>query len=193
MKPRTDSRSYDWFAVLCRPQGEKTADRIFEDMGFATFLPTRTAWRYITHKNKEMGTKFEVEYALMPRYLFLGINQGTPGIGAVYAFMERPGGRRLIQGMLSDQGWPVVIPHDGRNGLRQLMWLHAGGEFRAPDYHRYMATYEEFNVGETGHHLGLGISGRVVDVTETQAQMAVQFFGAERLVSIKLEKVKAVA
>lgn len=210
MDSRLDSRSYDWFAVTTRPQREIVAATILEKQGFAVFVPTETRWRWVTHKNRIRKRKFEVEYPLIPRYVFIGMNAGTPGFEGLFCFMQqlddhspmtsphmldKPRGlqHRLITGIIGHQGVPVQIPHDGPQGLRNLMWLHSGGKFRAPSYHRYMETHREYQVGDRVEVDGGIFEGKVTEVTSEGAKVLVEFFGSQRLVSVGLEKIAPAA
>lgn len=184
---RNDSRAYAWFVVVVPPQKELAAERILGKEGFATFVPVRREYRYANKIARAQGRKTERRFALMPRYLFLGMGAGTPGWDRVVCY-------RLVQGIIGHEGRPLEVPHDtchGQPGLRDLMWRHNAGDFNAPGYQRYMETHREFGPGDDVLAIDENLKGKVIEIIEDRARVELPFFGAYRVVEVGLANLRA--
>lgn len=186
----SDSRAYRWYALTTAPQKELAVQKILDRDGFATFVATKTEFRYVNRTARVQRRKVERTYPLMARYVFVGMNEGTPGWGRISAFMHSVGDARgrAITGVIGQNGKPSPIPHDP---LRDLMVRHASGRFNAPGYQRWMETRREFGVGDRVLTDIEGIEGKVIEITDAKARVLMEFLGASREVHIPLEKLAA--
>lgn len=163
---------------MVQPQKERVFQRLLDGDGFATFVPLKTEWRFTNAVTRIKVKKREVQYPLMPRYVFVGMNTRTPGWASVFRFdIIRP---RVI----SLQGHPYEIP----NGpLYRLMRSHNQGRFNAPDAHRYMQTHQEFEVNDRVLVEGGLFEGRVVEITGRIAKVLVGLLGGQEI-NVELDK-----
>ncbi len=201
---RLDSRNYTWFAVVTPPQKEFVAEKVLANEGFATFLPTRKEWRFRNKIARMKRQKHEVTYPLMPRYVFIGMSEGTPGWErvmpyAIRRFIADGDGqareiearltrRPLVQYIVGVDGEPFEIPADP---LWRLMVEYNRGRFNAPGYHQFMQTHREFTVGDTVVTEDGLFEGVVRQIEGHMAKVFIQFFGDDREVEVALEKLVA--
>lgn len=186
----TDSRTFTWYALTTAPQREFAVQSILDREGFATFVPVRREFRYVNKTARIQRRKVEKVYPLMPRYVFLGMADGTPGWGRVFCFMLDPTDNRgrAITGIIGHEGKPSPIPHAP---LRDMMVRHNKGAFNAPGFQRYMQTKREFAVGDKVLTEDGLFEGRVIDITDAKARVLVEFLGAQRIVDADLERLVA--
>ncbi len=191
---RLDSRAYRWYALCVPPQREFAVERILGQAGFAVFVPTRTEWRFANRSARKKKSKREITYPLMPRYVFVGMNEGTPGWADIWRF-------RIVTSVIWDAGKPYEVPHDTRKGsnghpdrpgLRDLMWQHNAGQFRAPGEQQYMQTRREFEVGDSVLTDDGLFEGRVAEIEGKMARVFVDIFGGSREIKISLDKLVAI-
>ena len=183
---RLDSRAFRWFVLCVPPQAELAAKRILKDAGFAVFVPTEIKRKITFNAAYRNGVETERTLPIMPRYVFLGMNEHTPGWAGVFRF-------RIVTGVIWHAGKPYQVPHDSRvgttprPGIRELMWRHNRGEFDSPDHHKYMQTHHEFEEG-ADVITDLGMIGRVEKITEDRAQVLVEILGGFHAIDIDLAK-----
>src|SRR5687768_12092164 len=67
--PLEKAAALSWYALLVPPQKEFVAQQILHDRGLSTFVPVERKWR---RRNKFAKVKELIEYALAPRYVFVG-------------------------------------------------------------------------------------------------------------------------
>lgn len=189
-----DSRSYTWYALRVQPQRELSCQRILDDLGFATFVAVSKRWEFPNRQTKARWEKREVVRPIMPGWVFVGMNDWTPGWARIVWIP-------LITGIVAWGGQPMVIPHDRReirnsegevvgyrSGLRDLIWQQAGGRFNAPDYERWQDTQHRFKPGDeviTSHEddTGQKVRAKVIEITDRRCKLLLErglFGGAVR-------------
>ena len=178
---RLDSREYNWFVLCVPPQRELVAEHILRDAGFAVFVPTKVEFKFANKIARCKGVKTERILPIMPRYVFIGMNEHTPGWAGVFRF-------EIVTSLIWFDGKPYEVPHDP---LRRFMWRHSAGEFSAPDHHRYMQTHREFEEGADVIS-DLGIEGKVTKITGNMAKVLIELLGGKHEVDIALEKLTPV-
>ena len=202
-----------WFALTVPPQRERTVATILGQPkagGFATFVPVRTEFRL--RKSRYSRKKVETTYPLMPRYVFVGMNDRTGGWAHIFNIMDRdqydPRTRRLerrsipfaqkratVLGVVGMAGQPVEIPVRNLIDLRRRS---SDGAFTAPNAHAFMQTHREVAVGDVAELLDApvpGMTGRVIEIDEINGRAMVEqeFFGSLRRVEVALDRVAAPA
>ena len=196
---RLDSREYNWY-VLCVPAQEELAvQKIMDGEGFATFVPVAIKPKFANAAALARMVKVEVALPIMPRYMFIGMSDRTPGWARVFCYtgIFNRYKRRLATGVLGVNGKPAEVRHDtikGKNGepdmpgLRAFMLRHSKGEFNAPGYHKKMRqTGREFGPGDTVTTEGEGITFRVIDIEDGKAGGFVKMFGKVHKVNVSIE------
>ena len=187
---RLDSREYDWFVLCVAPQRELAVEKILGGEGFATFVPTRREFRFANHIARMKKCKTEKTYPLMPRYIFVGMSDRTPGWERIFCFTGALNYRRerIISSVIFMNGKPYQIPHDP---IHDLMDRFNHGHFNCPEREKYMQTYREFKVGdEVLTEDGL-FEGRVKEIDGNIATMLVNIFGGNREIMVALDKLVA--
>lgn len=181
-----DCRSYTWFVAFTPPQKEFTAEKLLGDSGLATFFPTRRELHWSNGADAARGWKGKrvKEYPLFPRYVFIGMLE--PMWIAVWGLTRDP--HRVVTSILGVDDVPAVVPH---KPLWALMQRHGGGEFTAPESHRYMVTGREFSEGDRVLTDDGLFEGLVENINGTTAQVIVKMLGASRQVTIPLENLIA--
>ena len=182
MLSRLDSRAYSWYAVCVPPQKEFVFQRLLDRDGFATFVPTRKEWRFANRIARVKKRKSEKVYPVMPRYVFVGMNTGTPGWDAVFRF------NIIHPTVIGFDGEPYQIPNDP---LYRLMREHNRGRFNAPDSHRYMQTHREFKAGDMVLTDDGLFEGRVQELQGNMARVFIEMFGSSREVMVDIDKLVA--
>lgn len=201
---RLDSRDYRWFAICVPPQKEFVFQRLLDGDGFATFVPTRKVWRFRNHQARVQGKKHEVEYPIMPRYVFVGMNDHTPGWAEVFRYRvffdrvsedqlrrrDRPGyrDRHVKASIVGFDGQPYQIPN---RPLYNLMLAHNAGTFNAPDSHKYMQTHYEFGPDDRVITDDGLFEGRVQEISGNMAKVFIEIFGGYREIEVSLDKLVA--
>ncbi len=187
---RLDSRAYTWFVLCVAPQLELTVEKILGKEGYATFVPTRREYRFANHIARMKKRKTERIYPLMPRYIFVGMSDRTPGWERIFCFTGTLNYRRerIITSVLFNDGKPFEVPH---NPIHDLMKRFSQGRFNCPEREKYMVTHREFKVGdEVLTEDGL-FEGRVKDIDGDIATMLINIFGGNREIRVALDKLVA--
>ncbi len=184
---RLDSREYRWY-VLCVPaQTELAVEKIIGAEGFATFVPVARKPKFANGAARARMEKTEVSLPIMPRYVFLGMSDLTPGWSRVFCYtgIFNRYKRRLATGVLGVNGKPCQVRHEP---LRAFMLRHSSGEFNAPGYHKKMRqTGREFGPGDTVTTEGDSITFKVIDIEEGKAGGFVKMFGKIHPVNVSIE------
>ena len=178
---RLDSRDYSWFVLCVPPQREFVVEILLSRTGFAIFIPTKREFKFANMAARRRGRKTEMTLPIMPRYVFMGMNDHTPGWYGALRF-------KVITGIIGFDGQPYEMPNEP---LRKLMWQHNSGEFNAPLHHRYMQTHREFEEGDDVITDDGLFEGKVVQISGNMAKVFIEMFGQYREVSITLEKLVA--
>jgi len=218
---RLDSRAYRWFVLCVPPQRELAVQKVMAREGFATFVPVAKEWKFTNAAARARMKKSEVKLPLMPRYVFLGMSDQTPGWGRVFCFtqffaprkeddgqvwLERLGTptyrpRRIITGVIGFNGRPYEVPHDtvkgqdgkpDRVGIRAFMLRHNAGKFNAPSHHKYMQTHREFEVGDMVETDDEAFTGQVIEIEDHKAVFEMMMFGRKVKTRISLENLVVV-
>jgi len=172
-----DCRDYDWSLLCTPPQREFLAERLLIGEGFATFVPIRREFRFDNRVAKARRVKTEKHYPLLPRYIFLGMNEETPSWYSVFRF-------RVITSVVGIGNVPAKVYH---KPLFDLIQRHARGRFNAPHQHRYMQTHREFKVGSTVFTSDGVLRGKVREIQGNMAKVLTRFLGADRIISVPLD------
>ena len=188
---RLDSREFSWYVLCVPPQKELAVETIMGGEGFATFVPVKREHKFANEAARARMKKTEVSLPIMPRYIFLGMSDRTPGWARVFCYtgIFNKFKRRVATGVLGVNGKPCQVRHEP---LRKFMLRHSAGEFNAPGYHKYMKTHLEFEVGDmviTDDEL---FTGRVIDITDNRAKVFIEIFGGGHEVSIPLENLVSI-
>lgn len=147
----------DWYMVQTAPQREWIGQAIVAEHGHPVFLPTRDVWR---RRNRAERHKRRVQFALIPRCLFLAFTPGAEDWLRLY-------NADAITGVVSVQGKPRALPP------AQLQdFLHRIGGVSAPDHQRYMRSRAEFAVGDTVRVVDGPLAGQLVEVTSIRGASA---------------------
>lgn len=173
---RLDSRAYNWFILCVPPRREFAVERILGDAGFAVFVPARTEWRFSNRIARKRKQKKEITLALMPRYLFLGMSDATPGWHGALKF-------KVVTSIIHLDGKPYEVPG---NAVSDMMWRHNNGKFRAPGMQKYMETRREFEVGDKVLTEDGLFEGRVQEITPPFARVLIKMLGSSREVMVDL-------
>ena len=195
------SRAYRWFVLCVPPQKELAVQQIMDREGFATFVPVAKEHKFANGAARARAEKTLASVPLMPRYVFIGMNDNTPGWERVFCFTSifNPRKERVATGVIGMNGEPYEVPHDtirikgqpDRIGIRAFMLRHNAGEFNAPSYHKHMQTHREFEPGDTVITEDELFTGRVVDITDATARVFIDIFGGGHEVKVPLEKLVA--
>lgn len=184
---RLDSRKFKWFVLCTAPQRELAVQKIMDREGFATFVPVREKPKFVNGAARARMEKILVELPIMPRYVFVGMSDRTPGWERVYCFTGTLNYRRerVITGVLGVDGKPAEVRHEP---LRLFMLRHSSGEFNAPGYHRKMRqTGREFGPGDTVTREDDSITFQVIDIEDGKASGFVRMFGKIHKVNVSIE------
>lgn len=182
---RTDPKAYRWFALTVPPQREKAVNGILQNAGFATFLPVRREFRYANRVQRMKRKKKLESFPLIPGYVFVGMNEHTPGWWNILRF-------GIITGIIGHDGRPVEIPSDeSARGLGKLMADDSAGRYNAPGVHAHMKTFKEFRVGDRVLTEDRLFEGRVIEMRDTRAKVMVEIFGTTRYADIAIDRLEA--
>lgn len=181
-----DCRSYTWHVVCTPPQREFRAQELLGDAGLATFAPRRRElhWSNGADAGRGWKGKREKEYPLFPRYIFIGMI--VPLWSDVFELTRAP--HRVVTSILGVDDVPAKVPH---KPLWDLMQRHGGGEFWAPESHRYMKTGREFAEGQKVQTDDGLFEGLVENINGTTARVIVELLGGYTKFTIPLEKLIA--
>ena len=184
---RLDSRAFRWFVLCVPPQTELAVEKIMGAEGFATFVPVARKPKFANAAARARMEKTETDLPIMPRYVFLGKSDRTPGWERVFCYTSifNPHKRRLATGVLGMNGQPCQVRHEP---LRLFMLRHNSGEFNAPGYHKRMRqTGREFGPGDMVTTEGDSITFRVIDIADGKAGGFVRMFGKIHEVNVSIE------
>ncbi len=196
---RLDSRDYRWFVLCVPPQKELAVERIMGAEGFATFVPVAKEHKFANAAARGRMDKKLVSLPLMPRYVFLGMSDNTPGWARVFCYTSifNRHKQRIATGVIGMNGRPYEVPHDtvrgkdgkpDRVGIRTFMLRHNAGEFNAPSYHKYMQTHREFEPGDMVITEDELFTGKVIEIDGHTALLDLEIFGGRHKTRIALEK-----
>lgn len=101
-----------WYAIKSRPNAERKAEASLQERGFDVFLPLETEW-----KRRRTGRE-RVSKALIPGYLFVGLN---PGKSLYFALQA--------DGVASVVGWGGVAQEIRSGFVYDLRARQLAGEF----------------------------------------------------------------
>ncbi len=178
---RLDLREYRWFVLCTPPQREFLAELLLSREGFATFIPTRREWRFNNHVARMKRIKTERTYPLMPRYLFVGMSDHTPGWRGIFRF-------GVVTSVIGVDNVPEVVRYQP---LHDLMQRHNAGRFRAPLAHQYMQTHREFKVGDRVLTDDGLFEGKVKEIKGNMAKVFIEIFGRTTQFEVPLDKLVA--
>ncbi len=173
----------NWYVLNVMPRREAEAAESLTTRGFHVYVPMIKKWR---RANKYTQRKQLRSFALMPGYVFLGTTTAWPA-------WHRVMGARFVRGVLSVDRRPLRIPLKEIDGLVER---ENDGEFTAWDLERYMRSNREVALGEEAEVVTGPLTGQRVQVVEISAMTAkvlMTMLGDERLVSVGLETLEAVA
>ncbi len=189
---KLDSREYAWFVLCVPPQRELAVEKILSAEGYATFTPVTKKYGFANGAARARKQKTEVAIPLIPRYVFIGMSDRTPGWDRVWCYtgIFNKFRHRIATGVLGVDGKPCQVRHEP---LRQFMLRHSSGAFNSPSYHRYMRqTGREFEPGDmvvTDDEL---FTGRVIEITDNRARVFIDIFGGGHEASIPIDKLVAI-
>ena len=188
---RLDSREFKWFVLCVPPQRELAVEQIMGGEGFATFVPVTIKYDFCNGAAKARMQKTEIRLPIMPRYVFIGMNDKTGGWDRVFCYtgIFNKFKHRIATGVLGVDGRPCQVRHEP---LRKFMLRHSSGAFNSPSYHKYMQTHREFEVGDLVQTEDELFTGRVIDITDNRAKVFISIFGGGHEASIPLEQLVAI-
>ncbi len=184
---RLESRAFAWFVLCCRSQTELVVEKIIGAEGFATFVPVARKPKFANAAAKARMEKTEIDRPIMPRYVFFGMSDNTPGWARVFCYtgIFNPRKRRIATGVLGVDGKPCQVRHEP---LRLFMLRHSSGEFNAPGYHKKMRqTGREFGPGDMVTNEGESVAFRVIEIEDGKAGGFVKMFGKIHRVDVSIE------
>ncbi len=186
---RLDSREYSWFVLCVPPQREIAVEQIMgpDGEGFATFVPVTIRYDFANGAARARMIKTEIKLPIMPRYVFIGMSDRTPGFERVFCYtgIFNRYKHRIATGVLSLDGKPCQVRHEP---LRKFMLRHSAGQFNAPLYHRKMRqTGREFGPGDMVTTEGEGFEFQVLDIEDGKASGFVKMFGKMNRVQVSIE------
>jgi transcription antitermination factor NusG len=150
--------------------------------GFAVFVPAKTEWRFANEIARGRKKKTEQSFPLMPRYVFLGMNDTwTPGWYGVVRF-------NVVTSIIGFGGIPYEIPN---KPIWDLMRKHNSGRFRAPRAHRFMQTSREFEVGDQIITEDGLFEGKVTEIKPPMARIFVDILGGYHEINVHLDRLVA--
>lgn len=171
---------FDWYALRVPPSKEFVAREILKRKGVATFLPVERVWR---RRNKYTKVKELRQFPLMPRYVFTGFPKRVPIWFDVFALP-------VITGVVGINGEPKKLDDEG---MGRIMRLYENA-IDAPKEQKWMATHNEFKIGDDVQIMGGPFDGLKVPVMEivgAHAKVLISLFNAETPVNIPLEQLYA--
>ncbi len=188
---RLDSSAFAWFVLCVPPQKELVVEKIMGAEGFATFVPVTKKYDFANGAARARMIKTEIRLPIMPRYVFLGMSDRTPGFERVFCYtgIFNRYKRRIATGVLGVDGKPCQVRHES---LRLFMLRHSAGAFNAPSYHKFMQTHREFEVGDMVVTEDELFTGRVINITDNRARVFIKIFGGTAEASIPLENLVAI-
>ncbi len=189
---RLDSREFRWYVLVTPPQKELAVEKIMSAEGYAAFVPVSRQHKYANEAARARKVKTEIALPIMPRYVFLGMSDRTPGWERVFCFTGIFNYRRerVLTGVLGVDGKPCQVRHEP---LRQFMLRHSAGAFNSPSYHRYMRqTGREFEPGDMVVTDDQLFTGRVIEITDDRARVFIDIFGGGHEASIPIDKLVAI-
>lgn len=177
-RPRTPSSAtvrcgdWDWFPLSVFSGKEALAQILLEDSGFATFCPRKSRWRNRNRYDRARQTKRLIHYPWLPGLVFVGMCPPYEW----HKLALRP----VLHIVSTTQAEPRAMD---QQAIWSLMETFEAGRFIAPDYHRHMATGEEFDPGdEVAFRDGPMADQRVIvkEINGRVAHVFGQMFGSER-------------
>jgi transcriptional antiterminator NusG len=171
----------DWYALTVPPQKEFAAQEIIHRRGVATFCPFESMWRQKSRYTREKDLR---SYPIMPRYVFVGFERDPNAPVSWYHVFQIP----LVLSVVGFNGEPKTVSNMAdfiarfRNGLKR------------PSAEAHMRTHREYGVGDLvtfveGPFSDLKV--KVENINNGHAFFTIGMFGAERQMSIPLEKLEA--
>lgn len=168
-----------WYAGVTAPQKEFVAERVLKSLGVECFVPSRREWR---RPNRYVGIKRGVHYPVVPRYVFLCVEDANwkPVFQTGY-----------VRGVLSRNGEPLEISSGDLDKLRKMGRT-------APGAHRWMRTHREFQVGEyvrlvEGPFKDWEFQVLAIDEATGKAKIDADILGAKRSMVVDIEQAEKAA
>ncbi len=188
---RLDSSAFAWYVLVVPPQRELAVQQVMDREGFATFVPVTKKYDFANGAARARMQKTEVALPIMPRYIFIGMSDRTPGFERVFSYtgIFNKFKRRIATGVLGVDGKPCQVRHEP---LRKFMLRHSSGAFNSPSYHKHMKTHREFEVGDMVITEDELFTGRVIDITGNRARVFIEIFGGTAEADISLENLVSI-
>jgi transcription antitermination factor NusG len=174
---RTDA-DLDWYPLIAAPQKEFKAEADINSRGLTAFVPREVKMRRVSPHSKKRKA---VEYPLMMRYVFVGVEKGT---------MPWHDLRQIdtIVGAVRFNGAPVRIRPSEIEALRK----HNG---QVVPYIASVSTHRAFQVGEVAVVAEGALKGSSVTVDGVSGETAtitLEMLGSQRQTTVPLEMLEPV-
>lgn len=174
-----------WYALRVTPQREYVAAFHLSQRGIETFVPTETRWRWANRYARSRKAKREVEFPVMPHYVFAGFAGPVPWLHV----FETP----FVHSVVGHSGQPWQLKGKDWDGFKAA---HRNGFLRAPVEQRFMQSHKEFGVGDTVNIMSGAFRltvAQVTSITGPIAKVMLPLFNDMREVPIPVDALEKIA